>query len=65
MSFHVEMTTTNAAFEENPGGEIARILRDIADHVEEWPSGLQDLYSYEARDVKGNRVAKATYVFER
>lgn len=49
--FKIEIDTGNAAFEdEGKGYEIARILRDIADKVENGAeSGI-------ARDINGNKV---------
>lgn len=52
--FTLTIETNNAAFEDGRGYEIARILRDLADSVEEVGAEI-----YSARgvyDYNGNRV---------
>lgn len=40
MTITITIKTGNAAFEPDPGTEVARILRDYADEVEGgWPAG--------------------------
>ena len=58
MRFQVDIATNGAAFEGpgEPGGEVARILRDLADRVEDGGN------SFPLRDVNGNRVGSADYV---
>jgi hypothetical protein len=34
MLFKLQIETGNAAFQDNPGQEIARILREVADQIE-------------------------------
>lgn len=52
--FIVHVDTTNAAFAEDPNGELARILRHVAERVEAGaPSGV-------IRDTNGNRVGRWT-----
>ena len=58
--FRLEIKTANAAFDPDPCGEIARLLRDAADRIERGFLGgtLDPLI-----DVNGNRVG--SYVLER
>lgn len=51
--FHVEFDIDNDAFEEWPGREVARILREVADSIEE--RGVP-LVRQTVRDVMGNAV---------
>ncbi|MEA3641894.1 MAG: hypothetical protein VBE63_18435 [Lamprobacter sp.] len=48
------MSLDNAAFEDDPSFEITRILRDLADKIEQ--RGLQD--EMILWDLNGNRVGK-------
>lgn len=52
----IEFTTGNAAFAESPTGEIARILRSLAERVE---SGMVTDET-PIRDINGNRVGTMT-----
>ena len=56
MRFALEITTDNSAFDSPAGNgpEIARILRDVADHVDrsDWTVGD----SADLLDANGNRV---------
>jgi hypothetical protein len=56
--FTVEIDTANAAFDEDPGLELARILRNLAGRMEETPDLLSDdaPWPYAVRDVNGNTV---------
>lgn len=58
MAFTVNIATSNAAFTEegDPGIEIARILRDLADTAES--SGFD--WSVPLRDINGNSVGTAS-----
>jgi hypothetical protein len=49
--FSIEIKTTNAAFEDSPETEIARILREWADRIEEGAQG-----TYKVFDINGNSV---------
>ena len=49
---HIEISTGNAAFSEEPASEIARILRGLADLIE---SGMSTDET-PLRDINGNRV---------
>ncbi|WKV22110.1 hypothetical protein Phage2-1_00110 [Achromobacter phage 2-1] len=52
----LEIEGGNAAFEDEPQREVARILRDLAERIE-----LTGLPSYVPLfDVNGNRVGKCT-----
>ena len=56
MNVTITIDTDNAAFHENgdhPGGELARILRDVADD-----HALGLVYDRGLRDVNGNTVGK-------
>jgi hypothetical protein len=54
--FTVKIETSNASFDE-PGSEIARVLRVLATTIEE--GGLEDAITI--FDINGNRVGKATH----
>ena len=60
-AFNVYIDTDNAAFSEDSGGdmsqEIARILRELADKVEE--NSLVEDAVQRIRDINGNRVGFA------
>lgn len=47
---NITVNTDNAAFDENPKAEVARILRSIADKVE---AGSEPI---SVRDINGNKV---------
>ena len=56
----IEIETDNAAFGDEPGVEVARILRDLAtriaeEHVADLPHGLR------LRDLNGNTVGEVTW----
>lgn len=58
MDFSVQFCTDNAAFADGDAGyEIARILRDLADKIEE--NGLVEGVVQRIRDINGNRVGYA------
>jgi hypothetical protein len=50
--FRVEIDTFNAAFEDGAHQEVARILREIADRVEQGSDGGP------VRDINGNTVGR-------
>lgn len=54
MKFFVQMSINNAAFEDSPASEVARILREIADSIESADSVPE--YFRNCRDVNGNTV---------
>lgn len=53
MSITIKIDTDNAAFEDSPGYEVARILRQLADKINQFDglAGYIKLY-----DVNGNKV---------
>jgi len=51
----VTIKTGNAAFEENPNMEIARILRELANNLE------ADVQPGKLRDLNGNTVGTVEY----
>ena len=57
MRYFLELDLDNAAFEDNPGLEVARILREVADRVDGYsfrnPRTVSPL-----RDINGNRVGQ-------
>lgn len=55
MKFMLNLTADNAAFDPDPGPEIARILRKIADHIE---SGGEYEFFQTILDVNGNDVGR-------
>lgn len=60
MKYTIQIDCGNAAFGEHldsAGHEVARILRDLADGIEQ--RGLND-EPRQPRDFNGNRVGKAT-----
>jgi hypothetical protein len=51
-TFNVKISTGNAAFEDNAGTELARILRELADKLDNGETtGI-------LRDYNGNRVGE-------
>ena len=59
-SFTLAINTENAAFDENPAFEIARILREAAARVEEHHNSVSD-FSGRLRDMYGNNVGAFSY----
>jgi len=61
--FKLEIKTDNAAFEEigekSPRYEVCRILRELADRIEDNYSEL-----YRLRDLNGNAVGRAEFFEE-
>lgn len=51
--WHVQIETGNAAFDDSPATEIARILRDLARRFEEGICDTVNLY-----DINGNKVGR-------
>lgn len=56
MKFTVEIECDNAAFEDDSGAEVARILRNLAAELENNPGVLG---RFPLRDTNGNRVGEA------
>lgn len=57
--FKLLIDSDDAAFDEYPGTELARILRDVADLVDETEP---DNRWRKLRDVNGNHVGDFTYM---
>lgn len=57
MQIHFDLD--NAAFDESPCGEVARILRDLADRME---LGISDVTKIS--DTNGNRIGQAEYIHD-
>jgi hypothetical protein len=55
MKYTIEIDTSNAAFDDAPMHEVARILRELADYLEETDNATDQ----PLRDVNGNRVGRA------
>jgi hypothetical protein len=61
--FVVSIETDNAAFEDAPENEIARILSELADKVEGRGMAVVTVFgSLTLRDINGNIVGKAEVV---
>lgn len=60
MRFRLSCTTDNAAFEDDRGAEIARILRKVADACERGGYSPSD-DPYNLHDVNGNKVGAVTW----
>ena len=56
MRIDIGIQCDNAAFEKNPAEEVARILRELANRLNE---GIG--YCYQLRDLNGNNVGSATW----
>lgn len=57
MKLRIAIEMNNAAFEEGRGAEAARILRDLADRLED--DGVQAGTHIPLYDINGNRVGNA------
>lgn len=56
MKAKLEMRMNDSAFEQNPGAEAARILRELAARVEQDNGDVKPGFIYTIRDANGNRV---------
>ncbi len=56
----ITIDTSNAAFEDDGGSEIARILRRIADRCDDLPlvDGLRAIEAAHPRDANGNTCGR-------
>lgn len=61
----IDMRTQNAAFEDDFAGEVARILRDLANHVEALSPNAMTTLAVRLHDINGNAVGHATFVPEK
>jgi len=59
--FKIEISTDNAAFDGDPGNELAFILRKIADAVADGMSP-KDYFTKPVRDTNGNTVGKYSFI---
>ena len=57
-AYKIEIETDNAAFEDDQAGEVARILRDLADRIESLGAVPTDSL---IRDINGNQVGAAVH----
>lgn len=57
--FRLTIETVNAAFDDAPASEIARILRDLADKLERDGVPMDGRENWRLRDVNGNTVGTA------
>lgn len=58
MNIQITINTDNAAFEDaGPGREVGRILRRLADQIEDWPGANE--FAIGLRDINGNKVGNA------
>jgi hypothetical protein len=53
--FKIKIECDNAAFENDPLAEVARILREAADKLEQGQDG------FKLRDINGNTVGSADF----
>jgi hypothetical protein len=58
MKLKIDINMDNAAFEDNAGSECARILRKLADELED--TNAEEGVLGPLFDVNGNKVGKAT-----
>lgn len=56
-NFSLTIETVNAAFEDNAAAEIARILRQLAQRLED--DGMESGQEFVLRDLNGNKVGSA------
>jgi hypothetical protein len=54
----IKIDMDNAAFRPRPGGELARVLRKLADRIDQGGGRPSDLDGAKIRDVNGNTVGK-------
>ncbi|WP_306017582.1 hypothetical protein [Oceanicaulis sp. MMSF_3324] len=62
MAITIHFKTGNAAFEDNPQAEIARVLRALADTIEadSGPDESGEFYAgWKVRDLNGNAIGEA------
>lgn len=56
MNITITISTENAAFENQAGEEVARILEKLASQVKSWPG--VNVFTIGLRDLNGNRVGE-------
>lgn len=57
MTLKIVVNCDNAAFTPEPWPEVARILRDAADHADH---GRSQIATFTIRDINGNRCGSVT-----
>ena len=57
MDFRLKIDMDNSAFEDNPGAELARILRDVASECRDYVDAPA-AYVGCVRDINGNDVGE-------
>lgn len=57
MDITITINTDNAAFQDDAGIEVARILRQLAGNLELWQG--KNEFSLGLRDINGNKVGSA------
>lgn len=60
MKITIEINCDNAAFEDDAGGEIARILNSIASEAQEFYHPTNNRMCPVVRDINGNKVGTVT-----
>ena len=60
MKYVLEVNLDNAAFDPDPGIELARILREAADRAEGYDF-LHERTRFPLRDINGNKVGEHGY----
>jgi len=58
MKLTLEINMDNAAFEDAPGQEAARILHKIACKIQDWPGANE--FNLRLSDLNGNKVGHVT-----
>ena len=58
MRVTITIDMDNAAFEDTPGIEVARILKVVAERVQADPSNPDDWGAPRLRDINGNAVGE-------
>lgn len=59
----LEIECDNAAFDDHPSDEIARILRGVADDFAGYGRpGRREIRTGSLRDINGNRVGRFEYI---
>jgi len=54
----IEIQTDNAAFDGNRWAEVARILREVAQHASMGNFAMDDSFTMNLRDLNGNVVGR-------
>jgi hypothetical protein len=65
MKFIVEIDCDNAAFEGDPMWEVARILKEQATKLERWLGDAEPVLKDTLKDINGNKVGTASFVYNK